>query len=290
MELRIGYIPIADCAHLYVASAQGLWAAHGLQVEETSMAGGARILEALAAGALDLGFSNVISLAIARSRGLPFVAVGGAVVEDAQHAPHRLLLRADLPFSGPADLRGKRIAVNTLRNIDQLVLGEYLAGGGVGLSEVTLREIPFPRMEGVLTSGELDAASGIEPYVTISESNPALALGPNHYLQVAPRTLVSSYVMNQEQARGPAGEAVRAVLVEAAAWIAEHDAETRALVAQRTGLDQAVTTVMGMSRMESAPVPEDLKAMIQRAAAADLLGQPPTTDELLGLDGGTAKP
>ncbi len=273
VEIRLGYIPIADCAHLYVASSQHIWSRHGLKVKETSMAGGARILEALAAGSLDVAFTNVVSLALARSRGLPFISVGGAVLEDEQHDPHRLLMRSGAVFSGPADLRGKSIAVNTLRNIDQMVVGEYLASGGVALDQATLREVPFPRMEAVLLSGEIDAASAIEPYVTLASADDRLKSPVDHFLAMSPRTLIATYAMKEDKARGTVGQAVARVLAEAARWAAQHDSETRLMVAEYTGLDVQVTASMKMSRLESAPTRADMQAMLDRAEAAGLLGE-----------------
>ncbi len=280
-HLRIGFAPIADCAHLYVATEEGLWAKHGLEVEETELGAGPKILEALAAGSIDVAFTGIVPLLQARSHGLPFVVVGGAIVEDPEHTAHRLLARAGATIGGVGDLAGKSVAVATRQGMDELVLDEALAKAGIAKDAVQLREVPFARMEGVLRSGEIDAAVAMEPYVSAAAKDGSAQVIGDPYTDVAARTLVSTWVMKSDAAKGEAGRAVGATFAEAAAWIAEHDAETRAIVAKRTGLDPTTVASMPMNRMEAAPRKEDIEAMIDRASKVGLVPAPPKADELL---------
>jgi NitT/TauT family transport system substrate-binding protein len=280
-RVRIGYAPIADCAHLYVATEQKLWAAHGLAVEETQLAAGPKILEALAAGSVDVGFTGMVTLIQARAGGLPFVAVGGAIVEDTERTAHRLIVAQDSAITGVQDLAGKSVALATLRGIDQLVLMESLEKAGVPTDSVQLREVPFPRMEGVLQSGEVDAALAMEPYVSAAAKNGTARSVGDPYTDVAARTLVSTWVMKEDAAAGAVGDAVASTLADAAQWMATHDAETRAIVARRTNLDPAIVAEMPMNRMEPEPLLADVQAMIDRTAKAGLVTSPPAASALL---------
>ena len=280
-RIRIGYAPIADCAHLYVASEQKLWEQHHLEVEETQLGAGPKILEALAAGSIDVGFSGMVTLIQAHAGGLPFVAVGGAIVEDMEHTAHRLLAKPGSGITGVQDLANKRVAVATLRGIDQLVLREDLQRVGVPPDSVQLREVPFPRMEGVLQSGEVDAAVAMEPYISaIAKNGTAVSIG-DPYTNVSPRTLVSTWVMKRDAAQGPIGKAVAETFAEAAEWIATHDAEARAIIAKRTGVDAAIAEQMPMNRMEPKPLVADVQAMIDRTTRAGLVATAPKAEALL---------
>ena len=280
-RIRIGYAPIADCAHLYVASEQKLWDHHGLVVEETQLGAGPKILEALAAGSIDVGFSGMVTLIQAHAGGLPFVAVGGAIIEDTEHTAHRLLAKPGSGITGVQDLANKRVAVATLRGIDQLVLMEDLQRVGVASDSVQLREVPFPRMEGVLQSGEVDAAVAMEPYISaIAKNGTAVSVG-DPYTDVSPRTLVSTWVMKRDAAQGPIGKAVAETFAEAAEWMATHDAEARAIVAKRTGVDPAIVAQMPMNRMEPKPLVADVQAMIERTTRAGLVATAPKAEALL---------
>jgi NitT/TauT family transport system substrate-binding protein len=280
-RIRIGYAPIADCAHLYVASDQKLWDQHDLVVEETQLGAGPKILEALAAGSIDVGFSGIVTLIQAHAGGLPFVAVGGAIVEDTEHTAHRLLTKAGSGITGVQDLADKRVAVATLRGIDQLVLMEGLQRVGVAPDSVQIREVPFPRIEGVLQSGEVDAAVAMEPYVSAAVGNGTATSIGNPYTDVSPRTLVSTWVMKRDAAQGPVGKAVAATLAEAAHWIATHDAEARAIVARRTGVDAALVAQMPMNRMEPKPLLADVQAMVDRTTQAGFVANAPKAEALL---------
>ena len=280
-RIRIGYAPIADCAHLYVASDQKLWDQHQLAVEETQLGAGPKILEALAAGSIDVGFSGMVTLIQAHAGGLPFVAVGGAIVETTEHTAHRLLAKPGSGITGVQDLANKRVAVATLRGIDQLVLMEDLQRVGVAPDSVQLREVPFPRMEGVLQSGEVDAAVAMEPYVSAAVENGTAISISDPYTDVSPRTLVSTWVMKRDAAQGPVGKAVAATLAEAAEWIATHDAEARAIVARRTGVDPAIVAQMPMNRMEPRPLVADVQAMIDRTSRAGFVATAPKAEALL---------
>jgi NitT/TauT family transport system substrate-binding protein len=279
--VKIGYMPIADCAHLFVAVDQALFAKHGLQVEAVMLPGGPRILEALAGGAIDVGYSGVVPALAARGAGLPLQFVGGAVVEDAEHAPHRLLVPVSSAMAGPADLAGKRVAINTLRGIDQLVLSEYAQRAGADPATMQLREVAFPRMEGVLHSAEVDAAMAIEPYVSAATAAGTVRALANAYTEVAPRTFVAAYVMKADAAGGQVGNDVRAVLAGATTYMETHPAETRASVAAHTKLDPRVVGNMAMARFEAMPAAADVQAMIDRTTAMGLLDKAPTAAEML---------
>lgn len=217
----------------------------------------------------------------ARAAGLPLHFVGGAVVEDAEHAPHRLLVSAASPGRA-SHLAGKRVAINTLRGIDQLVLSEYAARGGADPASLQLREVSFPRMEGVLQSGEVDAAMAIEPYVSAATAAGTARALANAYTEVSPRTFVAAYVMKGDAAAGDVGRAVGAVLAEATAWMESHPAETRASIAAHTQLNPKVVGGMSLARFEAMPAAADVQAMIDRASAMRLLDKAPTAAEMLG--------
>ena len=84
-KLTIGHLPIADCAQLFVAVDQGYFTDEGLEVELIAMSSGLRTLEALGTGDVDIAFSAVAPLILARARGLEYVAVTGGPTEDAMH-------------------------------------------------------------------------------------------------------------------------------------------------------------------------------------------------------------
>ncbi len=246
--LRVGYIPISDCAQLYVAVDKGFFDRQGLAVHLEKMAGGARILEALGANSLEVGFSNVASLIMARSQGLGFVALTGGPYEDMAHKEHAVLVAQQSNIRNARDLGGKTIALNTRRNIDHLMLLGYLRKSKVDPKTVSFVEVPFPQMESVLRSGEVDAIAAIEPFVTFALEHGHVRVLEYNYVALRDHVQISTYVVREDWVasnRDLANRFGRAI-AQATDYIREHQQETREIIARYTGLDRAQLGKMGL--------------------------------------------
>ena len=110
-KLRVGKaiaLPF-DFVPLDVGIQKGFFKKHGLDVDGTSFAGSAKLQQALAADAIDIGLGSGPELA--------FVAKGNSDLGIAAFAgPMGLLLiaRPDAGINKPADLKGKKIGVSTV--------------------------------------------------------------------------------------------------------------------------------------------------------------------------------
>src|SRR5690606_19131337 len=69
---RVSTIPITDTAPMQAAIAKGFFAAEGLEIDTAPTAGGAVGLPALAAGQVQIAFSNIISIILGAKQGLGF--------------------------------------------------------------------------------------------------------------------------------------------------------------------------------------------------------------------------
>ena len=194
VTLKVGYIPVTHCLPLYVAIERGFFSDYHLNIELVSLAGGAKILEALAAGEVDIGFSNVVSPILGRSEGLPFFAFTGGPVEDSTHKDHAILVQSHSAIENVSDLKGKKLAINSRRNIDHLMILMLLKKAGLTESDVKLLEVPFPRMLTVLKAGSVDAIAAAEPFITLGLEQDDVRVLSWNYIDVRMKTLVSTYV------------------------------------------------------------------------------------------------
>ena len=164
-QLRLGVLPIVDVAHLQHAQAAGYFAAEGLTVDLVTVQGGSAALPRLRSGDLDLTFTNYVSALLEQSQGLgDFRFVDGGY-----EAARGMLTIVTGPASGirsPRDLAGKRVAVNTVRNIIELTARSALETAGVAPDTVRFVEVPFPDMATALQDGRVDAAFMVEPFIT----------------------------------------------------------------------------------------------------------------------------
>jgi NitT/TauT family transport system substrate-binding protein len=135
--LRVGKsVPEAfSFVPLDVGLKQGLFRKYGLDIEASSLAGGARLQQALAADSLDIGLGSGPEMS-AIEKGSPVKAVAAMA-----RAPRllALLVRPDDAIKSVDDLRGKKIGVTTLNSLTAWLASELARqrGWGPGRIEVT---------------------------------------------------------------------------------------------------------------------------------------------------------
>ena len=101
--IKVGTIPIVDTAPLYLGIQKGFFKQEKLTVEPKPAQGGAAIVPAVLSGSNDIGFSNVTSLIIASSKGLPVQIIAQGVQAGAgeQDAFDALLVPKNSPITSP---------------------------------------------------------------------------------------------------------------------------------------------------------------------------------------------
>ena len=188
--VRVGLLPVVDVASFYIAQERGYFAAEGIDAEPVIVQGGAAAIPGLVSGDLDITFGNWVSFILAQSQG---VADFRLISDSYQAKPNMFLVmsRPGPPVSSPADLAGKRVAVNTFNNIAELTTRSALRTNGVDPNSVQFVELAFPDMPAALAQGQVDAAFMVEPFITKSAQTfgavPILdaASGPTQEIPIA---------------------------------------------------------------------------------------------------------
>jgi NitT/TauT family transport system substrate-binding protein len=192
-KISIGYIPIADCSQLFVAYEKGFFKDEGLEVELIEFQGGPQILQALGGKSIEIGFSNLISLVYSNAQGIEFRAITGGPVEDENHIENAIMVLKTSKIRTAQDLENKVVAVNSKKNIVELMFREYMLKYGADPDLVEIVEFKFPQMQGALLAGKIDAMAIIEPFVTIAQNDKNIEILSNYFTEVLPRTEISSY-------------------------------------------------------------------------------------------------
>jgi NitT/TauT family transport system substrate-binding protein len=185
-SVKLGVIPIIDIAPVKLGIERGTFADAKLKVTTQDAQGGAAIVPGIMSGDFQFGYSNIVSLLVAREKGLPLkmIAVGARASEDPMNDGSGQLI-AGKAIKSPADLAGKSIAINTLKGINEVAVRAGLKKAGVDPSSVKLVEVPIPNMPAALESGQVAAAMMSEPFVSIAKKQGAHAL-PISYAGMAP--------------------------------------------------------------------------------------------------------
>ena len=270
-KLTIGYIPISECAQLYVAKEMGFFEREGLDVELISLSGGAPILDGVMSGSIDIGFSNVVSLVLRCSNGAPFVSVFGGTYEDRDHQNHALLVRKDKWNESPRRaLEGGKIAVNTFQNIEELMVQKYLQSIGILPTSIQRVEAPFPSMLPLIESGAVDAVSIVEPFITIArhDSQGQAVWLSNQYLATSSRTLVATYVSSRpivERKKDSLKRFVKA-MTDATNYIENNEGRSRLVIAKFVKIPEVLLSEIGLPDFANTIELSSLQSVIEDMA------------------------
>lgn len=146
-----------------------LEAAHALDdvpytIEWSQFPAAAPLLEALNAGALDVGFTGDIPYLFVYAAGAPVKVIGAT---RSQPSANAVLVPKDSPAQSFADLKGKRIAVNRGGNGHFEALG-LLEHAGLTPDDVTLVFLGPTDAKSAFAAGSVDAWVIWEPYVSMA--------------------------------------------------------------------------------------------------------------------------
>jgi NitT/TauT family transport system substrate-binding protein len=149
-----GYAP------LYLATAKGIWAKHGLNVDFTDVEDPVERLNALKAGRLDGMASTVDAFARAQSQGVPAVEI---LPIDASVGGDGILAKNTIQTV--QDLKGKTIAVNQ-GSVSEWFLAQVLKRNGLSLSDVSEENMTSGNAGATFVAGKVDVAVTWEPWLT----------------------------------------------------------------------------------------------------------------------------
>jgi NitT/TauT family transport system substrate-binding protein len=227
--------------------AKGFFAKQGLKIDLQSSQGGATTVPALVSGKIQVAGSNVVSLLIAASKGLPIEAIapGTSAHGSGKKDFGALMVAKGSPIRDVKQLAGKTVAVNTLNNIAEVVVKASLQKSGVDPNQVKLREIDFPEMGAALAKHDVDAAFLIEPFVTISRTAGDRIVDYS-YVTTEPNLQVGAYAVSRKFAeQSPdAVKRYRAAVGQTATYLMAHQAEFRAFLAKQAKTPSALAKTM----------------------------------------------
>ncbi|MEU7739023.1 ABC transporter substrate-binding protein [Nonomuraea sp. NPDC049158] len=166
--LKVGVLPVPDVVSLYIAKEKGFFKEEGLTVEPVVIAGGAVALPQIKSGALDISATNYVSTFMAIGRGEKIKLV--ADMYQAGPNTFNIMVPNDSRIKTVADLKGKTVLVNTLKNISTLAVATQLKVAGLTEKDINFAEKPLPDMGNALKSGQGDAGLLTEPFITATQS------------------------------------------------------------------------------------------------------------------------
>jgi NitT/TauT family transport system substrate-binding protein len=243
VDLKIGVIPIVDVAPIYLGIKQGFFTAEGLNVKLETAQGGAAIVPGVVSGQYQFGFSNTTSLLLAGSKGLPLKVVSSGVASTGVAGKDfgAVIVKAGSPIKTAADLAGKRIAVNTLKNINTTTVNKVVRDAGGDPSRIQYVELAFPDIAAAIAKGDVDAGQVVEPFLTIATGQGDRQVVSN-YAGTSPNLTVGMYFTSQNYAtKNPkVVSGFTAAMTKSMEYATAHPDDARAILNEYTKIDPTV--------------------------------------------------
>ncbi|WCB91528.1 hypothetical protein DSM104299_00199 [Baekduia alba] len=284
--LRVASLPIADLGAYFYALQNGLFTKHGLKVEDTSVAGGAAGIAAMAGGSVDLTYTNNVSVLLSASQHMPITIASGANLNQPKGKGDMASLIVAKGIRAASDLKGKTIAVNALNNINWLYTRAWLRDHGVDPDSVKYVELDFPDQPAALLSDKVQATLIPEPFASGLVAKGAHAIGFPYRMGPHGETGVASFASTRQFAAKNADvlQQFRAALDDAIAAIGKPDGRKQlaAALAAHTKLPAAAAETVTLpvyTTATSRPLLEAMERVMEQEHA--FKGDAPNLDDLL---------
>jgi NitT/TauT family transport system substrate-binding protein len=217
--VRVSHIPGLISGPLYVAAEKGYFREANLDVELLEIWQASETLAGLASGNLEAGAGGIgaaLMNGIQRGLGIRIVA---PLHTERPPVTTPLVVGKALWDGGTvrsvADLRGRRVAVNSRGSATEYWLAAALATGGLSPRDVDLQTLAFPDAVAAMENGALDGAMVGEPVATLGERKGAIVRLAESFVdefQVTAVYLADRFAQEQREA----GEAFVGAFLRAA--------------------------------------------------------------------------
>jgi NitT/TauT family transport system substrate-binding protein len=250
-KVKVGVIPIVDVAPIYLGQQKGFFTSRGMELTMESGQGGAAIVPGVVSGQFQFGFSNFTSLLVAQTKNVPIKVVACGVASTGKSGADfgGVTVKADSPIRSAADLAGKKISVNTLKNIGDTTIRESVRKAGADPSRISFIEMPLPNMPAALAGGQVDAAWVVEPYLSQIKAAGGRVVAWN-FVDPAPGLTVAAYFASTKLIAEKPDLVKRftEAIGESLRYADAHPDEVRAVLGAYTKIDQQTREAITLPR------------------------------------------
>ncbi len=272
-RVRIGY---QKNGVLLLAKSRGQFAAAlpGVDIEWSEFVSGPPLLEALAAGAVDLGATGDAPPLFAQAAGAPLRYVA---VQPLTGQSEAILVPKDSTLTGAEQLRGKLVAF-TKGSSSHLLVVKALAKAGLSLADIQPIHLSPADASSAFATGSLDAWATWDPYLALAQRDQAARVLIDGSAVARSDAFLLASARLVEDAPAVLARVLDALRVEAA-WGAAHRPDLIRIVSQANGLPPEIVAA-GLRRGRLAVEPVTAEVVARQQASADIfakLGEIPKT-------------
>ncbi|MFK0158622.1 ABC transporter substrate-binding protein [Streptomyces sp. NPDC090493] len=282
--VKVGIIPIVDVAPLYLGEKEGFFGKRGLKLSTTLAQGGAAIVPGVTSGQFQFGFSNMTSLMIAQSNGVPVQAIANGVASTGVAGKDfgGLVVKKGSSITSPKQLEGKKVAVNTLKNINETAVRESVRKAGGDPDKVNFVELAFDQMPAALDKGQIDAAMAVEPALATMKLQGATEIA-SPLVDVAQNLTVAMYFTSTSYAqKNPAVvKKFQEAVAESLSYADAHPDEVRQIVTTYTKTPADVLAKVTLPKWPAEANRSSIETLEKLSEQDGLFKTAPDLDKLL---------
>jgi NitT/TauT family transport system substrate-binding protein len=239
-NVTVGVIPIIDVAPLYLGQSKGFFKSRNIELKLEAGQGGAAIVPGVVSGQFQFGFSNLTSLMIAQTKNVPIKVIASGVASTGVQGKDfgAVVVKGDSPIKTAKELAGKKVSVNTLKNIGDTVTRNSVRKAGGDEKKINFVEMPFPNMQAALEGGQIDAAWVVEPQLSSIKAAGGREVAST-FVDAAPNLTIAAYFTSQKLIADKPDLAKRftEALNESMTYADAHPDEARQILTAYTKID-----------------------------------------------------
>ncbi|MFG1707644.1 ABC transporter substrate-binding protein [Nonomuraea sp. M3C6] len=171
-QLLVGVVPVPSAAPLFIAEKRGFFKAEGLTVKTEIIQAPQAVMPKILNGSMDAFLTSYVSLMAINDSGAAKLKLFQHSQEAAPNVAGVVVAKGS-PIKTAAGLKGKTIAVNVLKALGQTLTNAHLQEAGLKPEDVKYVPVQFADQLGALSSGTVDAAWLVEPFLTAAKKGGA---------------------------------------------------------------------------------------------------------------------
>lgn len=277
--IKVGLGPAVDFLPAFVARDQGIFAKHNLDVTLQIVPTPSVVPPMLVSDSVQIAYATPPNILLANEGGLDLVAIAGGARLVKSNAKISFVTRAGVTIAKAEDMKGRRVGVPGFNSIIDMFLRKWLITHDVPVAQVSVVETPMLQMGDLLKSGQIDAATPIEPIRGRIVASGAAQRSVDFFSEVNPDVLGSFWMATRDWATKHKTEvaAFRASLLDGIAFIDAHPDEARAIEQKDMGFVDPTSMASFATKLD----PEDFDFVAKLGVELGVMKQPVDAAKLI---------
>lgn len=267
--VKLAFVPLASMLPVWIAEEQGFFGGHGIRLENVSGAEESPTgVPLVMSGQANVALITPTGLVQAAQENLPVQALTGLtrVGTTEERDDSGMVVQKASPIQDLGDLSGKRVALTSLNSSPQWTVQSAIEQAGGDPESVEYIQSPLSAMQGLLESGEVDAAAIPDPLLpgALAGGKLRLLARPNHLVQGGRPALLLFSSKEWISGNAETAQRFRAAIEEAATFIEDpaNNDTVRTILGQRTEIPAEFVDQVHLNEFSTELTQEDFAAIL----------------------------